>query len=309
MEMHQVRYFLAVAEELNFTRAAERCFVSQPSMTRAIKALEDEFGGSLFHRERSRTHLTELGRMLLPHIQEIAQRAMETKRLADDFRTAERAKLKLGLMCTIAPGQLIELVRAVKIGHPGIELQILDATGDTLADRLDTGDLEVAIFCRPAGIASNHHNLPLYRERFVIAVSADHPLAQREAVRVRDLSGADYLDRIHCEQGEVASAIFKEQGIVDRTVYASDRDDWILAMAAAGLGYAFLPEQCAQYPGVVTRPLVEPEVWREVGLVTARGRPHSAPLGAFVREATKAFRKRPGTVLPETGPGPTSAPY
>lgn len=88
--------------------------------------------------------------------------------------------------------------------------------------------------------------MPLYRERFVIAVSSDHALAALDAIRVRDLTGADYLDRVHCEQGEIVSAIFKDQGVVDRTVYTSDRDDWILAMAAAGLGYAFLPEQCAR---------------------------------------------------------------
>lgn len=298
MEIHQVRYFLAVTEELNLTRAAERCSVSQPSMTRAIKALEDEFGGPLFHRERARTHLTELGRMLLPHMQEIMQRTTETRRLAEGFRTAERAMLKLGLMCTIAPANLIELVRSLKASHPGVELQILDATAGSLAERLDAGDLEVAIFCRPEGIAENHHSLPLYSERFVIAVSPDHPLAALETIRVRDLHGADYLDRIHCEQGEAVSAIFKEQGVVDRTVYTSDRDDWILAMAAAGLGYSFLPEQCAQHPGIVTRPLVDPEIWRQVALVTVRGRPHSAPLGAFVREVTRAYRNRPGTLLP-----------
>jgi LysR family transcriptional regulator, hydrogen peroxide-inducible genes activator len=71
MEMHQIRYFLALCEELNFTKAAERCNVAQPSLTRAIKLLEDEFGGALINRERTNTHLTELGRMMRPHLAEV----------------------------------------------------------------------------------------------------------------------------------------------------------------------------------------------------------------------------------------------
>src|SRR6266513_1323014 len=85
MEMHQVRYFLALCEELNFTRAAERCHVAQPSMTRAIKQLEEELGGALFHRERANTHLSELGRMVRPHLQQIFDDSLKAKRLAQDF--------------------------------------------------------------------------------------------------------------------------------------------------------------------------------------------------------------------------------
>ena len=75
MEMHQIRYFLALCEELNFTRAAERCNVAQPSLTRAIKLLEEEFGGALVNRERANTHLTELGRMMRPHLAEVYAQA------------------------------------------------------------------------------------------------------------------------------------------------------------------------------------------------------------------------------------------
>jgi Bacterial regulatory helix-turn-helix protein, lysR family len=110
MEMHQIRYFLAVADELNFTRAAERCNVAQPSLTRAIKLLEDEFGGPLFHRERANTHLSELGRMVRPHLEQIAEDSLEAKRLAQEFAKLRKTKLKLGVMCTIAPNQLVELL-------------------------------------------------------------------------------------------------------------------------------------------------------------------------------------------------------
>jgi len=93
VEIHQVRYFLAVVETLNFTKAAERCNVSQPALTRAIQSLEHELGGLLFRRERANTHLTELGRMVLPHLKQSFDAAQNTKRLADEFRKAKRKTL------------------------------------------------------------------------------------------------------------------------------------------------------------------------------------------------------------------------
>ena len=292
--MHQVRYFLAAADELNFTRAAERCSVAQPTMTRAIKLLEYDFGGPLFNRERSRTHLTELGRMMLPYMQQIWDQAVEAKRRAQDFNNSDRTTLTLGMMCTIASTTLMMLVRNLRTNHPGIELQIVDSPASGLNDMLNSGGLEVAILCNPEPLPEKHHGIALFKEQFVIAISPDHPLAAKDVIRPRDLDGADYLERINCEFGDFAERVFREQGVTDRTVYKSDRDDWILAMAAAGLGYAFIPEQCAQHPGVIVRRLVEPEIWREVCLVTVRGRPHSSPLGAMVRQATRLFRRQSG---------------
>src|SRR5437762_1976669 len=99
MEMHQVRYFLAVAQELNFTRAAEHCHVAQPSLTRAIKLLEDEFGGALFHRERSRTHLSELGQMVYPFLKQVHDQAQLVRQQAINFTQIGDSTLKFGIMC------------------------------------------------------------------------------------------------------------------------------------------------------------------------------------------------------------------
>src|SRR5918911_3566410 len=118
MEMHQVRYFLAVADELNFTRAAERCNVAQPSLTRAIKLLEGELGGPLFHRERANTHLSELGRMVKPYLEQVYAQALEARRQALEFTRLKKTTLKLGVMCTIAPTHLVDLVGGVQARHP-----------------------------------------------------------------------------------------------------------------------------------------------------------------------------------------------
>src|SRR5262249_25169393 len=104
MEMHQIRYFLAVAEELNFTRGSKRCHVSQPSLSRAIKYLEEELGGSLFSRERASTHLTDLGHMVRPHLQSVYDHSMAVKHLSQD----RKVPLKLGIMSTISPDEIVD---------------------------------------------------------------------------------------------------------------------------------------------------------------------------------------------------------
>jgi LysR family hydrogen peroxide-inducible transcriptional activator len=290
MEMHQIRYFLAVCEELNFTRAAERCNVAQPSLTRAIKLLEEELGGSLFHRERANTHLSELGRMVRPYLEEVYAKTQEAKRQALDFGKLKKTPLRLGVMCTIQPDELLELVSGIQMRHPGIELEIVDASASALEDRLLNGDLEVAIYCLPNREADERlHHMPLFREQFMIVVSPGHRFASLNAIHPRDLTGERYLNRISCEFYGYAGSIWRENGFEGcEMVYRSERDDWILAMIAAGLGFGFMSQSCARHPMVVSRPIVDPEFWREVNLVTVRGRPHSPAVGALVKEAMRA---------------------
>ena len=101
MEMQQVRYFLALARTLNFTRAAEQANVSQPALTRAIQQLEHELGGPLFHRERSNTHLSELGRMMLPYLESVDLSTRAAKEAARAAKKLENVTLTIGAMCTI----------------------------------------------------------------------------------------------------------------------------------------------------------------------------------------------------------------
>jgi DNA-binding transcriptional LysR family regulator len=289
MEMHQVRYFLAVSEELNFTRAAEKCHVAQPSLTRAIKQLEDELGGRLFHREHSGARLTELGRAMMPYLSEVARQSAEAKEAATAFASLERTPLKLGVMCTIGPGNLVGLVSGINDDHPDIELQIADSDAATLHRRLIDGEIEAAIACFPETADERLHLMPLFREQFMIALPRRHPLATRNAVRAADLNGERYLNRANCEYVNIARELFAEAGTKVLRVYRSERDDWILAMVAAGLGFGFMPQYCIpERSDIVIRPLIEPEIWREIAFVTVRGRPHSPALGVLVHQAMQA---------------------
>lgn len=290
MQMHQIRYFLVLAEQLNFTRSAARCNVAQPSLTRAIKALEEELGGLLFHRGHAQTSLTELGKLVRPYLEDVYRGAENARRKAREFTENKTMPLRLGLMCTIAPDQLLDFVHAVQANHPTVRLQILDAAAAKLQEALLAGDLDAAIYAMPFVPPDPRlHYLPLYRERFVIVIRPGHRLAGQSAVRVSELDGECYLSRINCEYDAPATRIFEEQRANCETVYESERDDWILAMAAAGVGFGFMPELSARHPGVIAVPLIEPEFWRELALVTVRGRQYSAAVGSLVREA---MRKR-----------------
>ncbi|MBM3490710.1 MAG: LysR family transcriptional regulator [Alphaproteobacteria bacterium] len=287
MEMHQVRYFLALCETLNFTRAAERCNVSQPSLTRAIKGLEDEFGGPLFHRERNNTHLTELGRTMRPYLQQVWQQKEEAHSRARDFKNLKGGLLTLGLMCTLGPHRLVGLIQDYNRAFPGLDLQLRDATPDRLTAMLDEGELDVALFAQPETIDGRFHAIRLYDENFVIAFAAGHRFAELNAVRLKDLHGERYLSRVNCEFGDHMLRCYEEMGVQPVRPYRSERDDWIQSMALAGMGFNFIPQYSVTLEGLLTRPLVEPEIRRTVHLVTVRGRPHSPAVGAFVREAVR----------------------
>ncbi len=292
MEMHQIRYFLAVAEHLNFTRAAEACNVSQPSLTRAIKALEDELGGALFHRERNQTHLTDLGRSVHPNLSQVFAQTEAAKSLAKDMRTLKAAPLSLGVMCTIGPVRLVEMIRGFHQRHPGIDLSLRDGTGVALQKMLLEGELDAAIYGLPSELDERLHARPLFSERFMVTVAPGHRFERLNAVPMRELEGERYLNRANCEFIAHIRGLLDERGIGIIRSCRSERDDWIQSLTLAGFGFGLTPEFALAAPGIVARPLVDPDVSRTINLVTVRGRPHSPAIAALVQDAT-GFRWSP----------------
>jgi DNA-binding transcriptional LysR family regulator len=296
MEMHQVRYFLALCETLNFTRAAEKCNVTQPSLTRAIQALEEELGGPLLHREHNRTHLTDLGQLIRPYLHTLLDQSQAAKSRARDFVHLKDATISIGIMCTIGAQHMIGFMRMFRERYPGVDITLRDANANVLQGWLDDGTLDIAVLAFPDGTPERYHSLPLYGEKFVIAFAPGHPFERLNAVRLKDLHKHPYLVRINCEYMDYMLELKNQHGVESIRPYRSERDDWILSMAAAGLGYSFIPEHSVTVPGLLTRDLVEPEVSRTVTLVTVRGRPHSPVVGAFVRTASAHKWERAGTV-------------
>lgn len=285
MEMQQVRYFLALAGELNFTRAAERCNVTQPALTRAIQALEAELGGRLFHRERNQTHLSELGRLMLPYIQSIQAQAEAARMRAKSIGRMRNVELKIAAMCTLPPSNLADFFVSFQRVHDGIDLNVTDGAAKQVFHQLSAAEREVGIVGYPGEIDERFHALALYRERFVAVLPQHHRLAAQKEVRIADLDGEPYVNRVNCEMADHAGHEFAKQGVQVRVVFRSERDDWVLGMIRSGMGWGFFPESCPFPPDVAVRPLVGPEFTRTVSLVTVRGRPHSPAVGAFVKAA------------------------
>ena len=262
--------------------------MSQPSLSRAIQMLEQEFGGPLFWRERGRTNLTELGQMIRPHLETVFSAAVRAKQTSRDLSQKKTVPLKLGIMSTISPDEIVDLISSLESKYPGLELKLCDADAKTLRARRLEGELECVIYALPGEEADERtHVMPLFREQMVIVVNRDHPLAGAKGFPVRKMDGERYIHRQNCEFAGYADHILMEQGVTVTPTYWSERDDWTLAMVAAGLGFAFMPVNAVKHPDVVGVPVVEPEFWRQVNLVTVRGRPHSTGVGALVREAMR----------------------
>lgn len=289
MEMHQVRYFIAVARTLNFTRAAEHCNVSQPALTRAIQNLEAEFGGLLFRRERNLTHLTDLGRLVRPQIEEILSQADTAKMAASAFLKLDDAALNLGVMCTIGPLRFVGFLNQFRTKNSGVQVSLIEAVPGQLSQLMLDGRIDVALMAQPAAFHERFRAQELYQERFVVAFPASHPFRSKNAVELADMDGQNYLDRINCEYGDHISGMCDRRGVRLNIEYRSEREDWIQMLIAAGIGVCFMPEFSATTPGVFTRPVINPEIVRSVSLVTVAGRRFSPAVAAFT-QAARSYR-------------------
>jgi DNA-binding transcriptional LysR family regulator len=292
MEMQQIRYFLAVAETLNFTRAAERCNISQPALTRAIKALEDELGGPLIHREQRNTHLSELGRVMTPYFKTILEQSQSAKSKADQFVRLNQATLKIGAMCTIGPSLVADFLARYALAFQSVEIQVSALGLSQLKEHLANGELEVGLLASPEPLEDAYHGLPLFKEDFVLALAPSHRLANADVVPCSELDGERYINRANCEYYDHVHEAFAARGIRTRKVFSSECDEWVIGMIKAGLGFGYFPQYAVTDPGVIVKPLVEPSFTRTIHLVTVRGRPHSPAVGAFIKQAR--MEKWPG---------------
>ena len=288
MEMHQIRYFLAVAETLNFTKAAEQCNVTQPALSRAIQQLEQEVGGLLLRRERTLTHLTDLGRLMRPYLEQILRQAEEAKQQAKGFLQLDKAELRLGVLNSIGPLNFTSFLGNFHHRHPGIRLIITEGSPQRLIEMLQQGELEVAIMAQPVAYPERFDAEPLYSERFMVAFPPGHKFAKLQGIRAADMDGQAYVRRLACEYRAYIADMLTSKGAKYEVSYQSEREDWVQTMIMAGLGVTSMPEFSPVLPGLMTRPYVEPEIKRTVSLVTVSGRRHSPALAAFAK-AVKSF--------------------
>lgn len=282
MEMQQVRYFLALAKHLNFTRAAEECHVGQPALTRAVQALEAELGGELIRRERRTSHLTDLGRRMLPFLQQCYNSAMSAKALARSVIEQDLAPLTIAISNTISleliMGPLGELFRAI----PGLQLTLLHDTAAELLDMLRDGQAELAVAGPLNGAWERLDLWPLREEGFVLMALASHPLAQLAEVGPADLQQSRLLYQIGCETRDDIGAWLATQGVGSQRIHEVTTQAQLQALLAQGLGVAITAASLPAPEGVVARPVRGLELRRQVCAYSVAGRARSPAANLFL---------------------------
>lgn len=287
MEMAQIRYVLAAAKQLNFTKAAEACNVTQPALTKGIKTLEDELGAPIFHREGKRILLSDFGRSLIPHLQHITEKAAITQALAQNFRLLKKVPLRLGVMSTIGHLRLARFLAYFEKENPALELSVSEGSIPDLKERLADADLDVAVMTCSEELEAMYRTDELYFERYVVVFPPEHRFGRLNAVALKDLSGEPYVDRLACEMRELVTAACRDSGVELYARFRSEREDWVQAMVLAGIGFAFMPEYSVTLPGLLQRPLVEPAIERRIAIMSMPGRKHSPALSAFMTAARR----------------------
>ena len=278
MDIRELRYFAAVYRERNLTAAAKRCFISQPSISAAITNLEAELGTTLFIRHKRGMAPTKSAEQFHTVARRIIDEADAARNL---FRKPPtRHTLTLGLMRTLDQTRTIALLKPLT-GNGDLALRLVGAKEKADA-RIVSKNITDA----------GEHFIPLWTERYVAALPPSHPLTLKERLRTSDFAGVPMIDRCHCEQHE----FFKHTATPRKPAAIAESEDWAMALVAAGVGVAILPEGVARAnPDVAVRE-IEVEVTRQVGLAYPSGRPPSDALKDFIatlpRQRAKADRTR-----------------
>jgi DNA-binding transcriptional LysR family regulator len=278
MDIRELRYFAAVYRERNLTAAARTCFVSQPSISTAITHLEAELGTTLFIRHKKGVAPTASAEQF----HALARRIIdETDAARSLFRKpSTRANVTLGLMRTLDVPRTIALLKPIT-SRADVALRLVGH--DERAD---------ARIISKSMLRSDEHFVALWSERYVAALPPSHPLTLKEKLRTADLAGAPMIDRCHCEQSE----FFGRTAQRHQTAAIAQSEDWAMALVAAGVGIAIVPEGVARgNPDVAVRE-IEVKVRREVGLAYRASVPLADALKDLVgklRRQRKPARKTP----------------
>ncbi len=241
MTLTELRYVVAVAEERHFGRAAERCFVSQPSLSASVKNLEEELGVKLFERGKRGVLLTEAGEQIVAQSRRALEEAERVKLVARQGRDPLKGVLRLGVIHTIAPYLLPDLVAALRRLAPEMPLDVEENITASLDRMLRAGELDALILALPysgAGIET----LPLFEEEFRVAAPARHALARKKSIAVEELNAGELLllPVGHCFRDQVLDACAEfsrppEPGRQGNSL------ETLRSMVASGLGVTVLP--------------------------------------------------------------------
>ncbi|MEP3275602.1 MAG: LysR family transcriptional regulator [Stappiaceae bacterium] len=287
MEMNQIRYFLAVCEHRNFTHAASASNVSQPSLTTAIKKLEEELGGPLFLRDRAGCRLTPLGMIVQPRLEKVHDEVRDAKAEAVRHIRLDRIPITIGVGETIGHNSLSEGVERFRTRLPQAEIELIVAPHEALLSGLQGGLFDLAV--TSAQVSPDLYRIdPLYREGYRVVVAAGHPMAENETVSLEMLAGTNMLDRPNCEMREALHRACADHGHALYAAYRSNRVDWLLALARKGTGAVVLPATAIPAEDtLVSLPIGDVDIDRQVVALRFRQQASRPEADALVRDLAR----------------------
>lgn len=266
LEVHQLRYFLAVVQTGGFTAAAEVCHVSQPSLSIQVAKLEDEAGGPLLERHRTGARLTERGRLFLPRAQEVLRHLEEARREWSELDGLRRGEVTLGCLPTTGAYLLPPLLRAFRRQYPDLTVRLREESSPRLAQALNEGEVDLA-FVDEAGTAPGLRTYPLFSEPLLVAVPTDHRLAGRGAIAIEALTG-EPLIVMKSGHGfrKIVLDYLERRGIDPVVVYESSGIETVQALVEAGLGVSIVPRMVRKPSGPAYLDILPPTPTRTLSL-------------------------------------------
>jgi LysR family hydrogen peroxide-inducible transcriptional activator len=296
LTLNELRYVVAVAQERSFGRAAAKCFVSQPALSVAIQKLEDELGAPLFERGKNEVTVTPIGERIVEQAQKVLEEAARIREIAIGGRDQLVGPLRLGIIHTVAPYLLPDLVAELHDAAPEMPLDIDENLTENLETGLRTGRLDAAIVALPFNVAGVITEF-LYEEPFQVVVPQGHKWAKRKAVAPDELASEHtiLLNVGHCFRDQVLDAC-PELNQSDAQVTRTNSLETVRNMVASGLGVSVLPRDALtpRYHSllVVPVPFTQPVPTRRIALAYRRSFPRPAAIEAL-RKSVLRCRARP----------------
>jgi DNA-binding transcriptional LysR family regulator len=293
MELRQLRYLVALAEERHFTRAAGREHIAQPALSQQIRRLEEEIGLALVERTTRRVEITDAGELLVARARRILAEVNAAHTEMQGLRGVQTGRVTVGAMHTMGPIDLSLVLAIFHDRHPGVELTVREQSSEELAEMLRIDELDLAFLSVTERIES--HGLGLHQlvsEELVAVTPRNHRLGRRRRVRMAELAEDEFISyRQGARLRELLVAAGRHAGYEPRIRLESNESQRIRQLVARGLGVAILPRSDAEGPGaeIAVATLTDPALSRDITLAWREGRRHTPAATEFLDLARATF--------------------
>jgi LysR family transcriptional regulator, transcription activator of glutamate synthase operon len=297
MDLRQLRYLVALAEEGSFTRAAESEHVAQPAVSQQIRRLEDEVGLALVERTTRRVSLTEAGELLVVRARRIMAELEAAEIELQALRGMYAGHVTLGAMHTMGPVDVSLALALFAQRHPNVQLTVREHASEEMAGMLRADELDLAFLSVTERVES--HGLGLHQlvsEELVVLLPLEHRLARRKQVRMAQLADEPFISfREGARLRELLMAAGRSANFEPRVTLESNESQRVRRLVSRGLGVAILPRSDAEGPGadVAVAELIEPSLSRDITLAWREGRRLSPAAAEFLELARETFDEHP----------------